>query len=317
MVTTKHDEISYLSLIGKMRGPLTEKEILTGVDSIIDGNSDSDIYISRSFARRVLLHLSKNYHIDFSSAAELILAITGPFGVGKSVMVMETCRRLGIKVHRVSVTELSSEWEGQPAKAVAQKYYQASKTQIEEKIPCCLVIDDVDLAIGNFSEFSSGTKNTQHLINVIMEIADNPTLVCGHKTARVPIIMTANDLSKVYGAITRPRRMRAWTYQPSSKEVFDIGCRIIGDILTNEQLSSLQILSVNWKPAHFSQLKSIFQEMMLESQCSSVNAKEYVHAAFQKNPAVRLVGLEMTEDILFVAIDEVERGRIATKKSYV
>ena len=298
--------------------PFREKHVITGIDSVLAENDESDIFISPSFAKKVLLHLAKNYHKAFSSAAELILAITGPFGVGKSVMVMETCQRLGIKVFRLSVTELSSEWEGQPAKTVAQRYYQASKTQAEDGIPCCLVIDDVDLAIGNFSEFSSGTKNTQHLINVIMEIADNPTQVCGHETTRVPIIVTANDLSKVYGAVTRPRRMRAWTYQPTSQETFETGCRIIGDVLTDEQLETLDEFSIAWKPAHFSQLKSILQEMVLEAQCKVANAKDYIYAAFQKRPSIDKLGrLELTDNILLTAIAEVENGREAARTSYV
>jgi len=317
MIATEREEKKNYS-IQAITGCLGKKKIITGIDSILADNDTSDIYIPPSFARKILLHLAKNYHKSFSSAAELILAITGPFGVGKSVMVVEVCRRLGIKIFRLSVTELSSEWEGQPAKTVAQRYYQASQAQSEEGVPCCLIIDDVDLAIGNFSEFSSGTKNTQHLINVIMEIADNPTQVCGHETTRVPVIVTANDLSKVYGAVTRPRRMRAWAYQPTSKETFETGCRIIGDVLTDDQLEMLEEISVGWKPVHFSQLKSILQEMVLEVQCNFAHAKNYIYAAFCKHPSIDKHGsLQITDDILLAAIEEVESGRKAAQTSYV
>ena len=175
-------------------GTPSKKQIHMGVDAVIAENSKSSVFVPYRFAMLVFLHLMKNYLAGLGKAAELILAVAGKFGVGKSVIIAELCRRLKIRVFRLSITELSSQWEGESAKAVAKKYYQASKAQIEEGIGCCLIIEDLDMSIGSHSEFSSGTMNTQFLINEIMEIADNPTQLCGEKTARVPIIVTANDL---------------------------------------------------------------------------------------------------------------------------
>jgi len=59
-------------------------------------------------------------------------------------------------------------------------------------------------------------------IKAIMAIADNPYNVGNHSTDRVPIIMTSNDLSKLYGALCRPKRMRAWSYELDRKEIFSI-----------------------------------------------------------------------------------------------
>jgi SpoVK/Ycf46/Vps4 family AAA+-type ATPase len=309
---------TYLKRLSRYIPAQKDSEAVDAIVSVVAENSSSDVCLDPVFARTVLLHLLKNYHADFCSSAELILAVAGPFGVGKSVMVTETCRRLGVKVFRLSVTELSSEWEGQPAKTVAQRYYQASKSQIDQDIPCCLVIDDVDLAIGSFSEFGSGTKNTQHLINVVMEIADNPTFVCGHETTRVPIIATANDLSKVYGAVTRPGRMKAWAYQPGEDEIFEIGRHIIGDLLADHQFSRLRQYCRGWVTAHFSQLKSIFEERMLEHHCSSVNARDCIYDAFRSESSAkaRCAG-KITYDDLMDAVEEIEKCRNAAATSYV
>jgi len=319
MISNSQDEKFFpVTSCGILGGIPSRKQVHTSVDYIVAQNSASSVFVPYRFALMVFLHLMKNYLVGLGKAAELILAIAGKFGVGKSVIIAELCRRLKIKVFRLSITELTSQWEGESAKAVARKYYQASKTQVEEGIGCCLIIEDLDMSIGSHREFSSGTMNTQFLINEIMEIADNPTQLCGEKTTRVPIIATANDLTKLYGAVTRPRRMRAWTYEPSDEEIFEVGRHILEDILIPEQIAELKAPAASWKPAHFGQLKTILQEKLLEKQCRFMTAADYIYAAVNNDPAVSGLGEGIIDNDIFAeAIREVGNCQKTRQTSYV
>lgn len=318
MISNAQDENFFPVTSCGILGTPFKKQIHMGVDAVMAENSTSSVFVPYRFAMLFFLHLMKNYLVGLGRAAELILAIAGPFGVGKSVIIAELCRRLKIKVFRLNIIDLTSQWEGEPAKAVARKYYQASKTQIDEGVPCCLIIEDLDMSIGSHSEFSSGTMNTQFLINEIMELASNPTQLCGEKTTRVPIFVTANDLSAIYGAITRPQRMRAWTYQPSSEEIFEVGRHILEDILTAEQIDELKPLAALWVPAHFGQLKTILHEKLLEKQCRFMPAADYIDAAVNNDPAVSMLGNGIIDNDIFVeAVGEVENCQKTIQTSYV
>ena len=318
MISKTYDEKFFPVTSRGILGIPFKKQIHMGVDAVMAQNSTSSVFVPYRFALMVFLHLMKNYLVGLGRAAELILAVAGKFGVGKSVIIAELCRRLKIRIFRLGINEMSSMWEGEPAKAVARKYYQASKTQIEEGVPCCLIIEDLDMAVGNHSEFSSGTMNTQFLINEIMELASNPTQLCGEKTVRVPIFVTANDLSAIYAAVTRPQRMRAWTYQPDSEEIFEVGRHILENILTVEQINELKAPAALWVPAHFGQLKTILQEKLLERQCRFMTAADYIDAAVNNDPAVAGLGEGIIDNDIFTeAIREVENGQKTTQTSYV
>lgn len=318
MISTEFEEKKYASLIGKFKSIRTEKDVLTGVDSIVAENATSKVFVPYTFALIVFLHLLKNFMAGFNSVTELILAVAGPFGVGKSVIVEEICRRLGIRTSRLSVADFCSQWEGEPVRMVKSKYYNASKSKNpeEEKIPCCIIVDDIDMSVGNHG--SSTTSNFHLVINALMEIADHPTLVEGEPTKRVPIIVTGNDLSKLYGALTRPGRTRSWTYNPTEAETIEIGQHIIGNVLTNEQKDCLKNIAKTWKPSHFGQLKSIIHEIALEKNCGLLTAKDYIYSAFNNDPVIsKLRNIRVTDEIFLEAIERIENSREATHTSYI
>jgi len=309
-----NEDLVHLS--GSHSGTIAKEEDNMFLDSIVAENGTSDIFVQKGLARILSLHFMKNYHIELRNDAPLVLAITGAFGVGKSVSVEEICKRLGIKVVQLGNSHFESMWEGEPTGKINEEYIKASNAQSEKGIPHCLMIDDIDLAIGNFKEFSSGTKNTQRVIKAIMAIADNPYNVGNHSTDRVPIIMTSNDLSKLYGALCRPKRMRAWSYELDRKEIFSIVKHIFKYLLSSEQIMRLETLTRTWTLAHFGQLKSIVQELVLEQQCKHISARDYIYGALKNEEFSVQSNINVTTEILATAIDEVENSELAAKKNY-
>ena len=114
MISNAHDENFFpVTSCGILGGIPSRKQVHTSVDSIVAQNSASSVFVPYRFASLVFLHLMKNYLVCLGRDAELILAIAGPFGVGKSVIIAELCRRIKIKAFRLNITTLTSQWEGE------------------------------------------------------------------------------------------------------------------------------------------------------------------------------------------------------------
>jgi len=287
------------------------------IQSILNLNENRPIYVTADIAQMIYLHLVKNFIMDTRSNAALILAITGPFGIGKSAVIKEVLRRLGIITVTVGASELESEWAGKPSELLKNKYKQASKIQKDKKQPCCIVIDDIDLAMGFFSEFASGTTNTRHLLSCFMELADNPYKVDGTCTDRIPIIFTCNDLSKIYGAVKRPRRMRAWHYNPSASDITAIGRHILRCAIDEGLFNDILPETQGWTPADYAQLLSVLQEYMLGELSQNYSADVCIHTAFKTNTLLRVDNYAFDSAMLHRAVLEVKEGIEETQKSYV
>ena len=288
----------------------------TMLDSILSENATRSIYVPKSLAVDVSRHFIMNHWRWTRASTPPLLCLAGPFGVGKSCILREICHRIGIDVCDLQASSFESRWAGEPAERIKAAYIAASERQMKMNVPMTLIVDDVDLALGHFDDFSSGTTNTPHAISALMEIADNPHSVGGQRTDRVPVLMTANDLSKIYGAIRRPGRLRAIRWDPGQEDVFRIARHILRDLLNEKELVALCHLTKTWKVAHYSQLKSLLLSMVVEKEFGSLPAKEAILQAMGgKCPTARLRPM-IGHEILMAAIADMENGICTAETNY-
>jgi hypothetical protein len=171
------------------------------------------IYIDDSFRRPVRTHLLANLLSDMPEFP-LILGVFGPAGTGKTFQVEKICAELGISQLLLSPGELESENAGAPGQLLRRMYLQAGAQNADGR-PSILVIHDVDTILGHWGDLVQYTVNRQVVYAQLMAFCDYPTEVAGNKTGRVPIIITGNNPSSLYGPLLRPGRMRLLRWQPN------------------------------------------------------------------------------------------------------
>eukprot|EP00667_Euglena_gracilis_P029618 EG_transcript_39500 len=79
--------------------------------------------------------------------------------------------------------------------------------------PAVLVISDIDAGLGRMKDVQM-TVNTQTATGELMALCDG----VWPEGVRVPIIVTANDLSRVYAPLLRDGRMEKWYWEPTAEE---------------------------------------------------------------------------------------------------
>jgi SpoVK/Ycf46/Vps4 family AAA+-type ATPase len=125
--------------------------------------------------------------------------------------------------------------------------------RIDEGTPAALIVDDFDTTVGEW-EHSTTTVNHQQVLAQLMHLADSPTEAAGKKLRRVPVIITGNDLSKVYPPLRRPGRMRSFLWIPSLDERCEIVAGILNDVLPSNEIPDLIRCVPNAPIAFFSDL---------------------------------------------------------------
>lgn len=110
----------------------------------------------------------------------------------------------------INAADLESDRAGTPGKLVLDTYANAGH-RIEEGTPAAVVVDDFDTTVGEW-ENSTTTVNHQQVLAQLMHLADSPTEAAGKRLRRVPVVITGNDLSKIYPPLRRPGRMRAFPW---------------------------------------------------------------------------------------------------------
>jgi ATP-dependent 26S proteasome regulatory subunit len=164
----------------------------------------------------------------------LVLAIFGPPGEGKTFQTEFICRELGVQTYIISPGELESENAGHPAQILRQQYVAAGSAQPNGR-PGVLIINDIDTVLGNWGDLVQYTVNRQIVYGQLMAFCDYPNEVAGSNTRRVPIILTGNNPSIMYGPLLRPGRTRIIKWAP------DVATRIpiVQSILPTLQVSEV------------------------------------------------------------------------------
>jgi ATP-dependent 26S proteasome regulatory subunit len=210
-------------------------------------------------------------HLVFNFAGvevwPLVLGIFGRPGDGKSFQARTHLERRGVLPVSINAADLESDRAGTPGKLVLETYINAGH-RIEEGTPAALIVDDFDTTVGEW-EHSTTTVNHQQVLAQLMHLADSPTDAAGKKLRRVPVVITGNDLSKVYPPLRRPGRMRAFPWLPSDDERNDIVASILADVLPAHEVPAL-VAELDGAPSAF------FSDLLVEIVAAA--AVEQVHA---------------------------------------
>jgi hypothetical protein len=234
----------------------------TGFEAVTEASKSKGILVPADFVRQIFEHQFANSDGQLSGSAPIIMAIAGPFGTGKSVMLSTCCDLLGIETSLISSSMLQNRWEGAPAELLRETWLEASERQFETGQPSALIIEDVDLILGEWGD--SATSNSRGAVCALMELADRPNEVHGQRCDRIPIYITANDISKLYGAVSRPGRMRVFEWNPGPDTVEHIAAHILKGILSTSQIQFvLGRYGERWMPARFGQLRSYLEAALI------------------------------------------------------
>jgi SpoVK/Ycf46/Vps4 family AAA+-type ATPase len=186
------------------------------------------IYIEECFRRSVYAHLVANLCAEIPTFP-LILGIFGPPGEGKTFQVEHLCQELGITQFLISPGELESENAGAPGQLLRAQYLQAANSP-RKGCPSALVIHDIDTILGRWGDLVQYTVNRQVVYAQLMAFCDFPQSVAGQTCERVPIIVTGNNPSVLYGPLMRPGRMRLFPWNPSDATRVEVVKRIFPEL---------------------------------------------------------------------------------------
>jgi hypothetical protein len=196
-------------------------------------------------------------HLVFNLAGldewPLVLGVFGRPGDGKSFQIRTHLERRGVLPVSINAADLESDRAGTPGKLVLDTYINAGH-RIEEGTPAAVVVDDFDTTVGEW-EHSTTTVNHQQVLAQLMHLADSPTEAAGKRLRRVPVVITGNDLSKVYPPLRRPGRMRAFPWLPTSEERRDIVAGILADVVSRKEVPLLLEKLPDAPVAFFSDLR--------------------------------------------------------------
>lgn len=200
-------------------------------------------YIPERFYKEIGLHIFKNWYANkhHNYHTPLILAISGPPGMGKTYQTQKVLDFMGIKKFIMSGTEFESKNAGVPAENMQKMYKEISEDIFYKKIEYgAIVIDDADAAIGKWDGLVQYTMNRQLIIKSLIDIADNPFelriiddngSINLHETCRIPFIITLNDETKMYEPLIRNGRTVIFPWKPEEKDIIPILDNIFDGII--------------------------------------------------------------------------------------
>ena len=175
--------------------------------------------IPKRFTNEVHAHLLGNYlRIP---RYPLILAIMGKPGMGKTWQLRTYLKGRQVEIHSVSAADLESSVAGMPARVLRDQYVNAAMN-IGHSKPSALIVDDIDTTVGEWSK-NTGTVNHQHILALLMHLADSPEFIEGiGEVKRVPIFITGNNFDLLYEPLRRPERTARFDWVPDKSEMIDV-----------------------------------------------------------------------------------------------
>lgn len=192
-------------------------------------------FVPDRFRAEVELHLVRNLISNPAPSTPLLLGLHGPTGVGKSFQLESVLREIGVAVTAIGTADLESDHANDPAKLVRKTYLNAaSQMDDANAVVSAVVINDIDTALGDWGDFVQYTVNRQLVIGEIMNLCDRPTSLTSRPNSRVPIFLTANDLTKLYGPLVRPGRMKLFHWVPNPTELADMMAAAIPQLKPGE-----------------------------------------------------------------------------------
>ena len=201
-------------------------------------------HVPERFRDRFALHVAKHAlaqsgAIPPDAAPPLILGIWGAKGCGKSFNLELCCRDLGVVPIVTSAGELEDPVAGEPGALLRRRYLAAAEAARRENRPAILIVNDLDAGVGRFKD-DKLTVNNQIVQATLMNLCDDPTRVSvgaewrdddRATCARVPIVVTGNDASRIYAPLRREGRMDCWHWEPTREET----ARIVDGLFRSEE----------------------------------------------------------------------------------
>lgn len=203
----------------------------TGTGAFVAAELTGGIHVPVRFGNRVASHLILNMLEPPGVTVPLMLGIHGPAGEGKTLQCERVFEALGAEALWPPAEAFESGTAGVAQLALLETYEKAAAANagygaagrrgegaLGGPYLQVLLINDLDQRIGRKDSAIQQTVNTQLINASLMELADNPRYVSGRPAARVPIIVTANDLASVHSPIYRDGRMRRFEWTPTFSE---------------------------------------------------------------------------------------------------
>lgn len=161
-----------------------------------------------------------------------MLALAGPPGSGKTTALKTLCAQLNVHLDVLPSSILGGIYAGQSSITLRDAIKRASQS---EAWMSAILIDDLDMSEARVDDALSNTVSSPLLNSTLMGHADNPFDLKTHddpSTEKEPetlaldrppvILITCNDLSKLYGPLRRNMRMVHVEYDPRGQDAVAI-----------------------------------------------------------------------------------------------
>ena len=198
------------------------------------------MWIADAFREMVLMHIIKNHLPQLRPP--LMLAVQGKKGEGKSMQVRAVCQAAGVYLIPLSGAALGGSEERAAVVKLESAYRFASAVSEATECMVALLVDDFDLSVASAFDGVRVTVNTQLLNGFLMNLADDPNRCGQHETRRVPIILTGNNFTALYGPLTRHGRMNFYEWKPSLDERKAMVAAMFEGVIADDEMVALDEL---------------------------------------------------------------------------
>ena len=269
--------------------------------------SEHGVHIPERFRNKVCAHVLKVcLNLPSQYQTPLILGIQGPPGCGKSFQTRHVLTDIGVCFKVLDCSSLSGEFEGDSIKALKRDYLQLGT----ENQLTAILIDDFDISIASQRSGYERTSNSDILNAFLMHLCDDPTVIDQTRVHPVPIIVTGNDFSVLYGPLLRHGRADLFEWVPSEEERMVVVKRILGecglsDKVVWEFVGTYEKRSI----AFFQQVKCALIDKAIESLLALAASGEFDrhHFADVGRKHVMKAVRDTTRDEIFHAATSVDR----------
>ncbi|MEM6499468.1 MAG: AAA family ATPase [Pseudomonadota bacterium] len=156
-------------------------------------------------------------------------ALAGPSGSGKTTVFKSICADLGVHLEVVPASSMGGMYAGQSSIPVREGIIRAGHS---DAWMSAVLIDDLDVTEARMDDNLSGTISSPLLNATLMCFADDPYLLKinddPEKQRIVPldrppvVLITCNDMSKLYEPLARDGRMKHAVLDPKGQDAVPI-----------------------------------------------------------------------------------------------
>ena len=221
----------------------------------------STLNILTRFRKTVLIHVISIYlQNNDRYLPPLFLVIEGAAGEGKTSQAIASCIQFGITVLYISASQLSGSHE-HDAIDVMEAVYKKSIDMKKQGEKVAIIVDDFHLSNASVDDNVKRTINSPLLTGYLMNLTQN------RGEEKIPIILTGNDFSHVYGPLIRSGRADRFEWSPNYDEKKHIVESIFHDFLNCSSVEFERFFARCSKAsiADFSQLKNDYRKSVMLS----------------------------------------------------